>query len=207
MTNQDDSYLSTPVLIIGYSRISAIREQILQLRRFGISRIYLALDFANDPSLQQEQERLVNELLAMKVNPSTLIRVWYRTRNHGVAVGVLSALDWFFSENQYGVIVEDDLVYNLDFLKFCTWALKQYINSDEVLMISGNRYNSERNDAKLTGTNYPQIWGWASSDVKWAEIRRLILRSEKSFCNLTKNSNINYFYSFIISAIFTNRVG
>lgn len=169
------NYREIPVLIIGYSRVSAIREVIRELLELGTKSIFLALDFSDDTLVNKEQVKLVEELLSDEKDKSGVVKVWYRGSNHGVAVGVISALDWFFSFNEVGIVIEDDLLFNVDFLEFCATALERYENSDRLLMISGNRFDGSMADSGLAVTSYPQIWGWATWRTKWLEMRNLII--------------------------------
>lgn len=198
MINSD--YRSVPVLIIGYSRVNSIRDIFNNLVKFGVTDIFLALDFAHDPVLLNKQRDLVDELTEKAIHSETKLRVWHRNRNHGVALGVLSGLNWFFSENEMGIVIEDDLVFDINFLKFCTSALDCYRDHEDVLMVSGNRYNGKSLQTKVAITNYPQIWGWATWRSKWEEIRDLIVRKTRINYSQIMRSNVGYFYAGAVRA-------
>lgn len=197
-----NSFSSTPVLIIGYSRVSSIRMQIEKLLEYKITKIYLSLDFSANTLVQQEQLELIQYCSQKSMKSNTSIVVWQRKRNHGVAVGVLSAIEWFFSDNESGIIVEDDLVFDETFLEFCTIALEQYKACEEVLMISGNRYDSKPTNWEVVGTNYPQIWGWATWRSKWQDICRMIQKDTSLDLKLLKVRSKCYFYSGALRARF-----
>ena len=154
----NSEFRSVPVLILGFSRIGSIRKMIGNLVNWGVRDVFLSLDFASDPKILNEQQELITELSSKTNNSSTRIRIWHRERNHGVAIGVLSGLDWFFAENEMGIVIEDDLEFEEDFLRFCAFALDFYKNHKDVLMVSGNRYSGQEVETSVTFTNYPQIW-------------------------------------------------
>ncbi len=193
-------YKSVPVLIIGYSRVNSIRDIFNNLVKFGVTDIFLALDFAHDPVLLNEQRDLVHELKEKAINSETNLRVWHRNRNHGVALGVLSGLDWFFSENETGIVIEDDLFFDVNFLKFCASSLDYYRDNGDVLMVSGNRYDGRSLETKVAITNYPQIWGWATWRSKWQEIRDLIVRKTRINYSQITRSEVGYFYAGAVRA-------
>ena len=183
------------VLIIGYSRISHIRNSINRLRTFGVENIFLALDYSDDLKVRSEQQELVSELSLWKMGSSKPVVVWHKTRNHGIGAGVISALDWFFHYNIEGIILEDDLLFDEGFLDFCARALEKYRNEKEVLMVSGDRFNASLNGGRVAATNYPQIWGWATWRDKRFEIRNLITSEKKiRFRDLIK-PNVCFFYA------------
>jgi hypothetical protein len=168
-----------PVLIVGFSRIQQIRNTLEKLISLGIESIYLALDYSISEEVRAKQISLVEEIQSRESRFHGRVKIWYRTRNHGVGVGIISALDWFFSNNEEGIILEDDLVFEEDFLLYCSKALDAYINEREVLLISGNRFDTSLQNRGMAATNFPQIWGWATWRDRWVEIRKLILTDKR----------------------------
>lgn len=191
---------STPVLIIGFSRCASIRMQIEKLISYGLSDIYLSLDYSTSPLVQRDQLDLIHYCNQKSRNTSTSIQIWQRKRNHGVGVGILSALEWFFSQNESGIVIEDDLIFDENFVKFCKISLEKFRSCEEILMISGNRYDGQANVSEVVGTNYPQIWGWASWRSKWKEIYRLILRDSNFNLMQLNHPNKCFFYSGALRA-------
>jgi len=189
-----------PVLIIGYSRVESIQIQIDKLLKYKTERIYLSLDFSDDPVVQRKQYELLQYCARKNMESKTSIVVWQRKRNHGVAIGVLSAIEWFFSLNESGIIVEDDLIFDENFLEFCSVALEQYRSCDEVLLISGNRYDGQPTKFEIVGTNYPQIWGWATWRSKWKEMYKMILKGTSLNPIMMIERNRSYFYSGALRA-------
>lgn len=173
-----DKIAELPVLVLGYSRTESIEQIVLKLRSFGVKHIFLSLDFAEDLNVRQKQVELIAKLRKQMPSESNLA-IWYRSRNHGIAAGIISGLDWFFENCSRGVIIEDDLKFNLDFLKFCAAELDANQNNTELLLISGNRFDSIGDNPAAALCTYPQIWGWASWSEKWQEMRKLILKPKR----------------------------
>lgn len=191
-----DNRSSLPVLIIGYSRIENIRKSIIKLRKYGIREIYVALDFSDNSEIFTKQRQLVNEISRMNLG----VHVWHRQKNHGVGVGVITAIDWFFSKVESGVILEDDLDFEKDFLEYSSRALEFYLTSREVLLISGSRFNPISKDVHASASTYPLIWGWATWRLKWDEIRTLIIRKKSRKVGHLLKKNISFFYAGAIRA-------
>lgn len=193
---------SVPILVIGFSRTQKILQIILKLREYGMNEIYLALDYPTEKSTLTKQIALIDELMRLQWEPTHQIQIWHRTKNHGVGVGVITALDWFFSKNQFGIIIEDDLEFTEDFLHFCALGLAKFEHSNEVLMISGNRYSNGKcqQSALVVASNYPQIWGWATWKSKWIEIRSLILKHKILKFRNALSPNVCFFFAGALRA-------
>ena len=183
--------IKVPVLIIGYSRTTEIKQMVEKLIAFGAQNIYVALDYSDDLKIRNKQNYLVTSLNAIK---SPTIRVWYRNKNHGVGLGVITALDWFFYHHDKGIILEDDLYFEKNFLEFCEEAFSSYKRED-VFMISGNRFDDASGVDSLSTTNYPQIWGWATWRENWVEMRALILKVKTLHLKDLLKPNLCFFYS------------
>ena len=68
--------------------------------------------------------------------------------NLGCKHAVASGISWFFEHENEGIILEDDVVPDTSFFKFCDDLLKRYRNDDRIMAISGNnfQFNKEAND-------------------------------------------------------------
>jgi len=167
-----------PCLVIAFSRLEGIQRLIDSIDPAEIEVLYIAIDGPTSVEIEDIQTKIVCLIDSYCTTNSIPVKIWQRDRNLGVAVAIISALDWFFSHEDFGIILEDDLVIDGDFIKFALENQFQ-LNNDEVLLISGDQFDqsgllkTERN-----WTNYPLIWGWATSQSKWREMRHGILHAK-----------------------------
>jgi hypothetical protein len=165
-----------PCLIIGFARFEGVARTLDVLAKSKVKLIYLALDGPKTPEQTLIQSRII--LLAEEICTANgiVLHVWQRKSNLGVAASIMSAIDWFFSHVQSGIILEDDLIFDSNFLNFSSQALDYFKNDSKVWLISGNNYF---NDGVVKSDNswstYPLIWGWATWSTRWYEMRDLIL--------------------------------
>jgi hypothetical protein len=98
------------------------------------------------------------------------VRTRFQDRNLGCKRGVGTAIDWFLSEVDAGIIVEDDCVPTLDFFRFCAELLHRYRDAAEVMMIGGhNPFGAwDGGDASYLFSRTSPIWGWATWRRAWA---------------------------------------
>jgi len=97
--------------------------------------------------------------------------IWERTENLGIAVSVITAIDWFFSHEHQGVILEDDLEFSDSFIEYSSSALSFFADNMDIQIISGNRYDVNRSNVPVL-VSYPQTWGWATWRDRWLQIRK-----------------------------------
>lgn len=183
-----------PVLIVGFARTEQIWATFNKLIDFGVKRIFISLDYSPKGEIQTSQNLLMSKVNLIAKQIGLDVRIWRRSRNHGVAVAVITALDWFFHYNENGVVIEDDLVFEEDFLQFSLLCLEKYKEDQEVLLISGNRFEVTGKGGFVSATNYPQIWGWASWRAKWQNIREGILKFHRLDLLNIFDPAISFFY-------------
>jgi hypothetical protein len=164
-----------PILIIGFIRVEGVQRLIDSLLGEQIQCVYLSLDGPRDANEIQEQEKII--AIVSEFSNSNALPFYLRrcSSNFGVAVGVMSALDWYFSKVSFGVILEDDLVVGNEFIPFISKVKSEFETQKDIVMISGNQFNSMVKPSKLSATHYPQIWGWATNSEKWEVLRNGLL--------------------------------
>ena len=172
-----------PCLIIGYGRRQGINSNIRKAIASGSKRVYISLDGPADSLVSQQQMLLQDDISSIRDEfPEVQISLRKNPSNFGVALGVISGIEWFFSIEEKGVIVEDDLLVDKDFFKFCTLALDRYEFDDRVWMICGSQFLSSENGSskEISWSQIPQIWGWASTRIKWQSIRHSVWNNNKN---------------------------
>ena len=148
--------------------------QLTTLKQAGISRLYISIDGPRNDMDRNNQKFLYEIISKFKMEFSEL-NIRESEINQGIAVAMVSAIDWFFSKNNYGIIFEDDIEFNLSTLRFFGKALKNIANRPEILMVSGFQpFYKKSLRHRVEFTNYPQIWGWATHAFKWNQMRNFL---------------------------------
>ena len=168
------------VLIIAYTRPNGVSQLMKVLTSLEVRDIYVSLDGPRNEIDKTNNIEITEMVIRYSKLTKTRIHINQHPRNLGVAAGVLSAVDWFFSKEEMGVILEDDLVLGKDFLKFTLEGLISYRNDQRVWMISGTQVFSDFvGSATVVWTNYPMIWGWGGWREKWFLMRSSLLTRKK----------------------------
>lgn len=173
----EDSSLNEklPVLIIGYGRLENISKLVEESLSYGASRIFVHLDLANSSDLRESQLQFVQQMDA-KLGQKISFKV--TKENMGVAGAVVSAIDWFFSVERLGIILEDDLSVGMNTFQFFEAAIPRFNSIERCLLIAGSTFMRESpcDTNEIMWTNFPLIWGWATSAEKWQILRNMMTR-------------------------------
>lgn len=135
-----DNLLNTPVLIIAFNRPEIIRKTFAYVRAARPSKLYIAVD---GPRTEKDGE----ELLVQSVKNEFANIDWdcevyhrYNDSNKGAEVTVSSAVSWVLEHEECVIVLEDDVVAPLAFLKFAEEMLLRYAKNQNVYMISGGNF-------------------------------------------------------------------
>jgi hypothetical protein len=167
-----------PCLLIAFSRLEGISRLLSSLNPSEIEVVYLAIDGPNSEVMRETQAQIINAAESYCAINSLRLVVWQRDENFGVAKSIISAIDWFFTYEEFGIILEDDLLVGEDFFSFVV-GNQHLLENDDVLLISGNQFDHQGMLTQSKNwTTYPLIWGWATSKIKWEEMRYGIIHSK-----------------------------
>ena len=158
-----------PVLVLAFNRPDHVEKAMKAIRDYKPEKLYLACD---GPRIQKDGEKKAVEETRKKMLESIdwpcNVKTLFREENHGCARAVYGAISWFFEQEEYGIICEDDIVLSPDFFLFCEDLLPRYAKEEKVLQISA-RNTSRRVDIPNSYV-YAQCfhcWGWATWRRAW----------------------------------------
>lgn len=162
----------TPVLYIIYNRPDLVEQTFSQIASIKPKNLYIAAD---GPKVNNNEDAQAcsstRENVLSEINWDCNVQTLFKDENLGCKVAVSSAIDWFFDNVEYGIILEDDIVVDKSFFPFCEKLLKMYKNDERVYMISGFNLMGETNSCEdpYFFSKYGSIWGWATWERAWAK--------------------------------------
>jgi hypothetical protein len=156
----------TPILIIAFNRPEKVKILIESLRKVTPNKIYLSVDGPRLGNLNDvENTNAVKELFA-NIDWSCDIRRLFHDDNLGCSLAPREAFNWFFSNVDSGVILEDDCIPHVDFFKFAEEMLVKYRDNPAILNINGSNLGYRlTNGQSYTFSRYMNMTGWAT----WAD--------------------------------------
>lgn len=162
--------MDIPVLFLIFNRSDTALRVIRAIKQVKPSRIYIAADGPRE--FKEDEAKLckeTREMVMKEINWNCEVKTLFREKNLGCAVGVSSAINWFFDQEEMGIILEDDCLPSESFFFFCQELLHYYKEDDRIMHISGfNEQNGiKRGNASYYFSYYPSIWGWATWKRAW----------------------------------------
>ncbi len=160
-----------PVLLLTYKRADTTQKVFEAIRSIKPTDLFVASNAARGHI--EGEEKMVDSVrqLTEQVDWPCKVRRLYRDQHLNCQQSISTAIDWFFSEVEEGLILEDDCVPHPDFFKFAETMLSRYKDQKEVMMISGTSYLFDNYDTMKESyyfMRYFSIWGWATWRDRWA---------------------------------------
>jgi hypothetical protein len=156
-----------PVLLIGFNRPEPLEQTFARVREVRPPRLYLAVDGAR-PGRGEEARVAQVQAFATQVDWPCEVKTLFQPANLGCKRGVSAAIDWFFENEERGIILEDDCVPDASFFPFCDELLERYAADTSVAQICGSNFVGPPADgASYFGSHYADIWGWATWRRAW----------------------------------------
>jgi hypothetical protein len=174
----------TPLLLIIFNREATTRRLIDRLRAIKPDRIYVAADGprANAP-LDAERCRRCRQVID-EIDWPCEIRRRFSEVNQGCRWGPANALNWFFQQEDAGIILEDDILPDPTFFPFCEEMLKRYASSPGIGCISGYNFLPPV-EASYFFSRIPLIWGWATWRDRWQKYDEVCADFDRNFAALS----------------------
>jgi hypothetical protein len=192
--------LKTAVLFLVFNRPDTTKQVFEVIRKAKPPRLYVAADGSRaDKSEEQEKCDRVRRI-ATQVDWNCEVKTLFRDKNLGCRVGVSSAIDWFFENEEEGIILEDDCLPNQSFFWFCEELIERYREDSRIMMITGTSYlfNEVYNTEDFFYSRYYAIWGWATWKRAWKKYDIKMT----GWPNVKKMLSDFYFWDKSISRVF-----
>lgn len=202
-----------PILLIVFNRPDKVERLLGALAEIKPPRLYVAADGprAGHPTdtIRSAATRALFDNLPWECEVIT----HFQTENLGCKLGVSTAITWFFTEVEAGIILEDDCIPAPSFISYASTLLDHYRDNEVVMHINGTTFLEHT--PQLTNSYFfsklPLVWGWATwrrawkkYDIRTAELSQLrnSLVAEQDFL---KPSHAQ-FWSDLITHIKTHNV-
>jgi hypothetical protein len=169
--------VSFSLLIIAYQRKANVEEIIKAALSNRVSSIYVSIDCHKTGDFQGKviHDEIVELIDSYSKTYPGKFFMLKREFNRGCSAAVLSSLDWFFSNEVNGVVLEDDCIPSSAFFDFSVYSFSILETEEEVWLSCGTQFTPESVTKRMPVLcSYPLIWGWASTNSKWSEIRKAL---------------------------------
>ena len=162
--------LNTAVLFLVFNRLDTTKQVFEAIREAKPPRLYIAADGAREQKDgEKEKVKVIRDYITSNIDWGCEIKTLFREDNLGCKYAVSGAIDWFFENEEMGIILEDDCLPRQSFFWFCEELLERYKDDMRVGQISGDNFQKgiKRGNADYYFSIYNHIWGWASWANRW----------------------------------------
>lgn len=162
-----------PVILFTYNRPEHTKNTIEALAKNELAEETELYVFSDAAKKEQDAEKVaqIRAYVEQEVKGFKQVSLIARTENYGLAKNVIEGVTEIV--NRYGkvIVLEDDLLTNLFFLRFMNDGLDYYQNEKKVTGVTGYSFLDDGTDydkpsylCGLTGTS----WSWATWADRWA---------------------------------------
>lgn len=179
-----EKVFTTPVLLIVFNRPSETKTVLEAIRKIKPARLFVSADGprpGNENDLLKGNE--VKEIVKEMVDWPCDLQLMFRQDNLGCSKGPRYAYDWFFSNVDEGIILEDDCVPSRSFFLYCQALLDKYRNDRRIFTINGNNFGFEYKgkESYFLG-RFMNPCGWAT----WKRSYELVDYSLEKWDNISR---------------------
>jgi hypothetical protein len=160
------------------------------IRKQRPKKMYVAADGPR-LNISGEAEKCMHvQSIVREVDWDCKVHFLFRTDNLGCGRAVSEALQWFFENEEAGIILEDDCLPNPEFFLFTNEMTGRFKENKKILSVNGCNlgFNNQLNKSYIF-SRYMNMWGWAT----WADRAKQIdytlsewRRNKKSLWHLYK---------------------
>ncbi|MEZ4739044.1 MAG: hypothetical protein R2818_06725 [Flavobacteriales bacterium] len=149
--------LRLPVMITAFKRYDTARMVMEAVRKARPPRFYFACDGPRDKAEKERTDRV--RTLVELVDWPCEVHTLFHERNKGTKYGMVENMDWFFSKEGEGIVLEDDIVPDQSFFG----SRRNFLSAIAMMNVSGRssgttwRPKEEWRTRRATGS-----WGMAT---------------------------------------------
>jgi hypothetical protein len=191
---------NTPILFIVFNRIETTQRVFEQIRKIRPKNLYISADGPRNYKIGEDKVcNSVRDYIIQNIDWPCKISKRFNEVNLGCKIAVSNAIDWFFQNEEMGIILEDDCLPHLSFFNYADILLKKYINTTQIMMISGyNPFGEYSIDSTYYFSKYPLIWGWATWRRAWSHYDISMIK----YLNFKKEYKINSVFKYHVEKVF-----
>jgi hypothetical protein len=165
----DNYKTKSPVLFLIFNRPDVTLQVFEQIKKVRPSKLYIAADGPRKNRDNESNLCLETRNIIKNIDWDCEIKTLFREENLGCKYAVSSSIDWFFQNEEEGIILEDDCKPSEDFFIFCDTMLEKYRFDQRIGSITGtNLQNGVKHGLATYYFSYHNcVWGWASWRRVW----------------------------------------
>lgn len=158
-----------PILLVIFNRPETTQRVVEAISNGKPAKLFIAADGPRHDVIGESILCERTRRIATNRNWHCELSTLFREENLGLGKNMASAITWFFSHVEEGIILEDDCIPQESFFRFCKEMLSYYRGAPKIMHISGSnfQYGKKRGSASYYFSKYAHCWGWATWKRAW----------------------------------------
>ena len=161
--------MSTPTLLITFNRPEHVRRVLSAIRERSPRVLYIFQDGPRKTHPEDAEKcAAVRQVIRESIDWECDLHTLFADKNYGCGAGPMTAIEWFFSQVEEGIVMEDDCLPHSDFFGYCEELLERYRDNDEVRFINSTLYDDNWQCRESYGFSHYMVTGaWAGWRRTW----------------------------------------
>jgi hypothetical protein len=164
---------ASPVLFIIFRRPETTLPVFQAIRAAKPPKLYISADGPRPGRPGEAELCAQTRAIVQNVDWPCEVKTRFHESNQGIQKGVAGAISWFFSQEEQGIILEDDCLPHPDFFPYCAKLLDRYRSDERVMHIGGVNFQpvASTDAGGYYFSRYNHVWGWATWRRAWDRYR------------------------------------
>ena len=157
-----------PILFIIFRRKDVALRSFERIKACKPAKLYIACDGPrNNVDNERELVEATRDAILDQIDWDCKVKTLFQKENLGCSLGVFTAINWLFENEDRGIILEDDCVMQHSFFPFAEELLEKYKDDERIGMIDGANYISVDIPSSYGFSKYKSTNGWATWRRAW----------------------------------------
>lgn len=206
--------LKTAVLFLVFNRLDTTTQVFEAIRFVRPTRLYIAADGPRDSKNGEDAKiKAVRDYVMGHIDWDCAVKTLFREKNLGCKYAVSGGINWFFENEEMGIILEDDCLPHPSFFRFCEELLDRYRDDERIGIINGDNFlfGKRRTHDSYYFSRYAHIWGWASWRRMWqkydVEMKQWpAVKDGEWLSDILQNKKLVKYCHYIFESVFNNKI-
>ncbi|MFM7217971.1 MAG: nucleotide-diphospho-sugar transferase [Bacteroidota bacterium] len=162
--------MKSPILFLIYNRPEHTGRVFEAIRKMKPEKLYVAADGPKKGKAGDSVACEAARAAATLIDWPCELKTFFREDNVGLSISIPEAIDWFFENEQEGIILEDDCLPSAGFFRFCEQMLDKYRGENRIAHINGSNFLLGKKKGIKGSYYFSNIyhpWGWATWKRSW----------------------------------------
>ncbi|WP_294265533.1 hypothetical protein [uncultured Chryseobacterium sp.] len=182
MLNKKPYLIDIPVLILFFARPEPLAKVFEQIKIARPSKLYLYQDGPRKNRMDDIANIAKCREIVADIDWECEVKHMYQNENFGCDPSEFICQQWLFTNEKWGIVLEDDDVPSQSFFKYCLELLEKYEFDERINMICGMNQMGIYED-----TPYSYTFSKSGSITGWASWKRVFDKWEEGYDFLSDN--------------------